>query len=546
MFLILLYPLLLSMLSMNVFDKRKFAGMIFAIMLIKITQHVLIYFQRIGTLEYSLKFMDILKRKMYARIFSFDKMYFDNLNSGTVYHTVALMPIILRNDVLMNLPMIILNATMMLIYICVLTTISWPLTLLSLLAVPSFALITTGVIRRIKDTCNEFLDAQKRLFTQISNKVSMIPMIKAHCMERREEKSLSSYDKKNDEVTRRLLRLQFLIEPIHEILDMILIFVLLLTSALLITKGGMKEGAKYLIFFFILKHCSVAAKNTNQRISDIVKSTADARHILELFDDRGKYTVPDGSESYQGLRSEIVIQGLNFSYPKRAQVLNDIRLTLRAGESLAIVGPTGSGKSTLVQTLMRFYDVPENTILLNGKDIRSFTKESLREHIAYVSQETYLFDDTLRENVLYGQSESLGDDQIYSALKKVKLYDFVNNLPDGLDTIVGEKGIKLSGGEKQRLSIVKAILRKNADLLIMDEPTSAMDSITERQIQESIAEVIKNKTSIIVAHRFSTIMNVDRVVVLDHGKVIESGTPQELVAKKDEFYKLWKHQSIAV
>jgi ABC-type multidrug transport system fused ATPase/permease subunit len=207
----------------------------------------------------------------------------------------------------------------------------------------------------------------------------------------------------------------------------------------------------------------------------------------------------------------------------------------------AIVGQTGSGKTTLINLLMRFYDIPKNSIKIDDDDIKDLTIKSLRRYIAIVSQETQLFNESLRTNLVYGLDNEISDEEAISALKKARLYDYVSKLPEGIDTFIGDKGVKLSGGEKQRLAIARALL-KGSEILILDEATSSLDTKTERLIQEAINEAIKDKTSIVIAHRLSTIKHADKIVVLENGNVAEQGTLKELLKMKGLFYQYWEEQ----
>ena len=238
----------------------------------------------------------------------------------------------------------------------------------------------------------------------------------------------------------------------------------------------------------------------------------------------------------------IELQRMSYHYDDSDEnVLSDIDLYIPAGQKVGLVGHSGAGKSTVSQLLLRFADVTDGCIKLAGHDLRDITQESLRENIAYVPQEPMLFHRSLRENIAYGKPTAT-DKEILKAAKEANAIDFINALPEGLDTTVGERGVKLSGGQRQRIAIARAIL-KDAPILVLDEATSALDSESEKLIQDSLEELMKNRTSIVIAHRLSTIAKLDRIIVLEQGTIIEDGTHAELLKQKGTYAKLWNHQS---
>ncbi len=246
--------------------------------------------------------------------------------------------------------------------------------------------------------------------------------------------------------------------------------------------------------------------------------------------------------SLQHSKGNIEFRSMSFRYDDGiSDVIHDMSLAIPAGRKIGLVGHSGAGKSTVIQLLLRFNDATGGSITIDGHDIRDITQKSLRENISYVPQEPLLFHRTLRENIAYGH-ENANEDEIILAAKQANAWEFIQELPDGLDTTVGERGIKLSGGQRQRIAIARAIL-KNAPILILDEATSALDSESEKLIQQSLGALMKDRTSIVIAHRLSTIAKLDRIVVLDHGRIVEDGTHAQLLKQNGIYAKLWTHQS---
>lgn len=238
----------------------------------------------------------------------------------------------------------------------------------------------------------------------------------------------------------------------------------------------------------------------------------------------------------------IDIDDVTFSYNGKTDVIKDMTLHVRPGETLAIVGHSGGGKTTLCQLIPRFYDVDKGSIRIDGTDIRDVTKRSIRENVGIVQQDVFIFADTVRENIRYGRPEAT-EEEIDEAARRAEIYDDIMRMPDGFDTYVGERGTKLSGGQKQRISIARIFL-KDPKILILDEATSSLDTITERAIQQSFDELAKGRTSLVIAHRLATVINADRIVLIDDGRIAEEGTHRELMALNGEYARLYNTQKL--
>lgn len=276
---------------------------------------------------------------------------------------------------------------------------------------------------------------------------------------------------------------------------------------------------------------------------EIKHALADMERMFGLISENREVQDRPDAQVLDTRSAEVRFESVSFSYESNRQILFDVNLTIPAGKTLAVVGASGAGKSTLSRLLFRFYDVTQGAIRVNGTDIRDLTQESLRHHIGIVPQDTVLFNDSILHNIAYGNPKASFDD-IVQAAKAARIHDFVSRLPDGYDTQVGERGLKLSGGEKQRVAIARTLL-KNPPILILDEATSALDTRTERQIQEELNLIALNRTTLIIAHRLSTIADADIIAVMDHGRVIEQGTHRELLLRNGRYAQMWQMQQIA-
>ncbi|MGL5033657.1 MAG: ABC transporter ATP-binding protein, partial [Microcystaceae cyanobacterium] len=253
--------------------------------------------------------------------------------------------------------------------------------------------------------------------------------------------------------------------------------------------------------------------------------------------------LPNGSKVYETFNSELKLENVTFTFPNSSEpVLKNLNLRIKKGMTTAIVGSSGSGKSTTVDLILRFYDPDRGSIKIDGGDVKEFQLHSWRKAIAIVSQDTFLFNTSIRENIAYGRPDAT-DAEIGTAIRKAYLEDFIQTLPNGLDTVVGNRGTRLSGGQRQRIAIARALLC-DPDILILDEATSALDSKSEQIVQKAIEEISGDRTVIMIAHRLSTIQKADKIVVMDNGEIVESGTHIELINLQGMYYSLYKAQNL--
>lgn len=260
-----------------------------------------------------------------------------------------------------------------------------------------------------------------------------------------------------------------------------------------------------------------------------------------MLDDDGKVFVSQGSKEFTGLTREIRIENLSFSYSGKGQTLRQISCVIPKGKTTAIVGATGAGKTSLIHLLMRFYDCPPGAIKLDGEDIRNFTLRSLMSQIALVDQDVQLFNGTIRSNLLYGVDDPISEAALIETCEKANIYELIERLPNGFDHEIGDRGVRLSGGEKQRLALARAFLKKS-EILILDEATSSLDSKTEASIQLALGEMARNHTVIVITHHLSTLKHADNIIVMERGRVVEIGSLRDLVDWRGHFFEFWDVQ----
>ena len=301
------------------------------------------------------------------------------------------------------------------------------------------------------------------------------------------------------------------------------------------------EGTTFIGFMGLAYGILTPAKAISKASYKVKNGIAAADRVFEVLESEDSMSDEENAKFLSEFNKSIALKNIVFKYEKE-NVLNDFSISVKKGQTVALVGQSGSGKSTIANLLTRFYDVNEGSIEIDGVDIKKFTKKSLRSQIGLVTQDSILFNNSIKNNLLIG-NENATNDEIIEALKVANAWEFVTELPGGIDANIGDAGNSLSGGQKQRLSIARAVL-KNAPIMILDEATSALDTESERLVQEALENMMKNRTSIVIAHRLSTIQNADQIIVMKQGKIVEQGKHQELLDKKGMYHKLVLMQTL--
>ena len=330
-------------------------------------------------------------------------------------------------------------------------------------------------------------------------------------------------------------------ETVQVLLMFLLEFGMMYLAVVLWKKGLLTIGDFVLVQTYVIE---IFRKmwDFGRYIRDYYENMADAKEMTEILVEPHAITDVHNAKALHVEKGKVEFQKVSFSYNKTRRVIHDFNLTIKAGERIALVGHSGAGKSTIVKLLLRSHDVTRGKIRIDGQKISRVTLESLWQNVSYVPQDPILFHRTLMENIRYGQPDA-SDEEVVEAAKLAHAHEFIDSFPDKYDTYVGERGVKLSGGERQRVAIARAIL-KNSPILILDEATSSLDSESERLIQDALANLMKGKTVVVIAHRLSTIMAMDRILVMEGGRVVEEGTHKQLLKKKTGFYKkLWEIQA---
>lgn len=433
------------------------------------------------------------------------------------------------------IPDIVVNLLTFIGVTAVLIDLNWKLTLFSMLPIPLIVLSLRIYAKYVRPA---FRNRQKELGdlnAMLNDNLSGIREIKSFTKESDEARRVHSRIESYRQSMLKALKLMATFQPFVDFTSSFGTLIVIYFGGQLAIKG-LLPVADLVAFFLYLDMFYNPVRVLSGAWEAIQSSLAGADRIAGLLiEEEEPNNIAGSVEITFPVEGNIKFNDVNFEYNENNSVLEQINLDIPAHSIIALVGPTGVGKSTLVSLLARFYDVTKGSIYLDGRNIREYTLDSLRQQISIVLQDVFLFYGTVRENILFGNSDASEEDLV-AAAKAANAYDFILELPDGFDTLVGERGIKLSGGQKQRISIARAIL-KNAPILILDEATSSVDTETEMSIQEALERLMKGRTTIVIAHRLSTVKNADKIVVLEDKSIREMGTHEELINLKDGLYR---------
>lgn len=516
-----------------------FFAIAFLIFITSAVSNLLFYFASLAMQYQITKFSNNLRKGIFSRYLDFGKSFFDKNSLGYLSNILINLSNTLLSHMLV-LQNIFNELCRTVIYLAILFIISWKLTALIVLISPLIYYSLNWLMIKIKRTSTDLVSNMNSMSRSSFNVLSNIALVKAYSMEGNEKHRFELQSEMAARLDYSIRKKQGLVAPLQNMFMLVIVLLLVLIIGFVVMRKGGQYSSVFIVYLFLLKSVSTSFGSVNNIRSTVAAMLDPAAEILQVFDDKDKPFVMNGKEEFRGLRERVEFKNLKFSYIEKKPVLNDVSFSINKNEVVAIVGPSGSGKTTLINLLMRFYDFPPGLVFIDEIDIKNFTLKSLRKHLAVVSQDVLLFDDTFRNNVKYGL-DNVSEERIIDVLKKARLYDFIVSLPQGLDTHIGDKGVKLSGGERQRLAIARALL-KDAEVLILDEATSSLDTKTEKLIQEAIEEAVKGKTTIVIAHRLSTIKNSDKVVVIENGVIIEEGPMNILLDKKGKFWQYWEEQ----
>ncbi len=485
-----------------------------------------------------------IRVQIYNKILNLPMSFFSNQRKGDIIARMSGDVSEIEFCITSSLDMLIKNPILILFYFTTLTFISWELTLFTICVVPLMAWGMSAIGKKLKKQSLEAQSKWSETMSQLDETIGGLRVIKAFIAE---DKMKSRFKQTCDEYRGALSKVnirQASAHPVSECLGTIMIMIVLWFGGTLILRGeNAPIDAPTFIFYMIMLYSVLnPLKDLSKAAYNIPKGMASVERVDKILAAENNIKDPVHPVTFKGFNDKITVKNLHFSYDSNREVLTDINMTIQKGKTIALVGQSGSGKSTMVDLIPRYYDVTSGEILLDGVNIKDLRIKDLRSIIGNVNQEAILFNDTIFNNIAFGV-ENATMEQVIEAAKIANAHDFIMEKEDGYMTMIGDRGSKLSGGQRQRISIARAIL-KNPPILILDEATSALDTESERIVQEALDRLTSHRTTIAIAHRLSTIKNADEICVMHEGRIVERGTHDELLALNGYYKRLNDMQAL--
>ena len=492
-----------------------------------------ITFLRNGTLK-------DLRNALYKKTIELPLSHYSEKRKGDTIARITSDVLEIQHSFLSILELIVREPLTILFTIGAMLFISWELTIFVFIFIPISGFIISLIGKSLKKKSDKVQQEQGLFLSILEETLGGLKIIKGFNAESIFYTKFKSSTQNFYDFSNKLLNRQNLASPASEFLGISVIAVLLWYGGRMVLIDGTLDGSTFIAYMGLAYNILTPAKGISKALYNVKKGNAAAERVLEILETENSITDADNAVDKTEFNSELTLENISFKY-ENEYVLKNFQATVKKGKTVALVGQSGSGKSTIANLVTRFYDIAEGEIKIDGINIKDMSQNSLRGLMGLVTQDSILFNDTIKENLKIGKPNAT-DEELIDSLKIANAYEFVKELPKGLDTNIGDSGGKLSGGQKQRISIARAVL-KNPPIMILDEATSALDTESEQLVQKALENMMKNRTSIVIAHRLSTIKNADTIIVMHQGEIVEQGRHDELIANEGVYKKLVNMQS---
>ena len=482
-----------------------------------------------------------MRNAMFDSVIGKDVGYFSGQRKGDIMSRITSDVGVVQYCVTNTLQVLFREPFLIIGYIVLMVNISWQLTVFSVLFLPMVGLIIGNIVKKLRYPASQSQQRMGDMVSVLDESLGGIKVVKTYTATEYIKEKFHALNESLSETLLWMARRQQLASPMSEFLGITAVAIILIFGGSLVVNDSL-SAAGFIAFIAAFSQITRPVRAFIDQFASINQGVASGERLFEVLDSENDIKDAPDAKEFEGLKEKIEFRNVRFSYDESREIIHGVSFEVRKGETVALVGPSGGGKSTLSELMERFYDANEGDILFDGVSIRDYKQESLRSAMSLVSQDTVLFNDTIKSNIALGRRGAT-DEEIVEACKVANAHNFIMESPEGYDTNIGDRGAKLSGGQRQRLSIARAVL-KNPDLLILDEATSALDTESEKLVQDALTKVLKGRTSVVIAHRLSTIMNADRIFVIDEGRIVEQGKHDELLAKGGVYAKLVELQNV--